>query len=132
MALTSAEAFALSQWFLNLSTELRNYRTKEWDNLDGEQRQRLKDAAEELLNASSELSTAAVGLILDESETSFNTLKKSSERAKEAIKTLQTVGKVINVATAAVGLAAAILSKDPGAIGKHAKSLYDAATAGVA
>ncbi len=132
MTLTSAEARTLSKWFLDLSAELRNYRTTKWNNLDGEQRQRLKDAAEELLNASSELSTAAVGLTLDESEISFDALKESSERAKEAIKTLQTVGKVINVATAAVGLAAAIASKDVGAIGKNAKSLHNAATAGIA
>ena len=132
MGLTSAEARTLSKWFLDLSTELNKYRNNTWDNLSSEQRQSLKDAMEDLLNASSELATAAVGLTLDESETGFNKLKESSKRAKEAIKTLRTVDKVITVATAAVGLAAAIASKDVGAIGKNAKSLYDAATSGTA
>ena len=33
------------------------------------------------------------------------------------------------VATATVGLAAAVISKDPGAIAKNAKAVFDAATA---
>ena len=47
------------------------------------------------------------------------------------MKTLKEVGKVINVATAAVALAAAIVSKDPGAIAKNSKAVFDAATAKV-
>lgn len=132
MALTSAEAFALSQWFRDLSNELASYRTRAWNTLSDDQRQSLEEAEWKLLNAANELTTAAVGLTLDESEASFERLRESTERAKGAVKTLQTVRKGINVATAAVGLAAAILSKDPGAIGKNAKSLYDAATADVA
>jgi len=45
------------------------------------------------------------------------------------VKTLNDVRKVITVATASVGLAAAIVSKDPGAIAKNAKAVFDAATA---
>ena len=131
MALTSAEAFTLSQWFRDLSNELARYRTREWNTLSNDQRQKLEEAEWGLLNAANEFTTAAVGLTLDESEASIEKLKDSTERAKGAIKTLQTVGKVITVATSAVGLAAAILSKDPGAIGKNAKVLYDAATSGV-
>jgi hypothetical protein len=37
------------------------------------------------------------------------------------------VGEVIKVATAAVGLAAAIVAKDPGAIAKNAKLVLKAA-----
>ncbi len=123
-----ADAFALFQWFRDLFIELGNYRAKAWNNLSESQRQALEDAGWKLLNGANELTTAAVGLTLDESETSFDKLKESSERATEAVKTLKTVAKVVTVATAAVGLTAAILSKDSGAIGKNAKALYDAAT----
>lgn len=132
MALTSAEASALSQWFRDLSIELGNYRAKEWNNLSDNQRQSFEEAEWRLLNAANELTTAAVGLALDESEASFAKLRESTDQAKTAIKTLQTVGKVINVAAAAVSLAAAIASKNVGAIGKNTKSLYEAATADVA
>lgn len=131
MALTSSEAFNLSRWFGDLSTELEQYCDAKWDQLSNDQRQSLKHAELTLRNTASTLRTTAVGLVLDEAEVSFNTLQKSTDRAKDAIKTLKTVGKVITVATAAVGLAAAIASKDVGAIGKNAKSLVDAATANV-
>lgn len=132
MALTSSETFDLSQWFGDLSTELECYCDAQWDQLSQDQRQRLKDAESTLRTISAQLRTAAVGLTLDESEASFNTLHESTERAKGAIKTLKTVDRVITVATAAVGLAAAIASRDVGAIGKNAKSLYQAATSATA
>ena len=50
-------------------------------------------------------------------------------RAAKAVKTLKEVRKVITIAAAAVGLAAAIASKDPDAIAKNAKAVLDAATA---
>jgi hypothetical protein len=131
MALTSTETFHLSRWFGDLSTELEQYCDAKWDQMSDDQRKSLKNAELTLRNTASSLRTTAVGLVLDETEVSFNTLQQSTERAKGAIKTLKTVGRVITVATAAVGLAAAIASKDVGAIGKNAKSLYDAATTDV-
>jgi hypothetical protein len=131
MALTSAEAFALSQQFNDLLEELGKFRENQWKHLTDDQRQDLEKAEGDLLKAANELNTTAVGLVLDETEVNVDALNESTERAKGAIKTLKTVGKVITVATAAVGLAAAIASKDVGAIGKNAKSLYDAASANV-
>lgn len=129
MKLSSEDAFELSWWFRELSVELGNYRFANWKKLRKTERQALEDAEWSLLNSSSDMTTVAVGLVLDESEASFQKLKASTTRAKKAVKTLKTVRRVINVATAAVGLAAAVLSKDLGAIGKNAKALYGAATA---
>jgi hypothetical protein len=129
MKISSEGAFELSRWFRELSVELGNYRYEHWKTLKKSERQALEDAEWSLLNASSDMTTVAVGLVLDESEASFDRLKASTERAKAAVKTLKVVRKVVNVATAAVGLAAAVLSRDPGAIGKNAKSLFEAATA---
>lgn len=131
MSLTSAEAFTLSQRFRDLLEELGEFRVNEWKYLTDDQRQALEVAEGELLKAANDLNTTAVGLVLDETEVSVDALNESTERAKGAIKTLKTVGKVITIATAAAGLAAAIASKDVRAIGKNAKSLYDAATTNV-
>ena len=48
--------------------------------------------------------TKAVGLALDESETSVDSIKKSIKKAKNAIKKLEKVSQIITVAAAAVGL----------------------------
>ena len=128
MKLTSEEAFELSRQFRELSVELGNVRFSKWKELSPAQRRTIEDSEWSLLNASSDMITSAVGIVLDETETSFRTLQGSTNKAKRALQTLKTVRKVINVATAAVGLAAAIISKDPGAIAKNAKGLFDAAT----
>ncbi|KRT68680.1 MAG: hypothetical protein XU15_C0018G0057 [candidate division NC10 bacterium CSP1-5] len=128
MKLTSEEAFELSRRFRELSVELGNFRFSKWKELSPAQRRTTEDAEWSLLNASSDMITSAVGIVLDETETSFQKLQGSTNKAKRAIQTLKTVRKVINIATAAVGLAAAIISRDPGAIAKNAKGLFSAAT----
>jgi hypothetical protein len=128
MKLTSEEAFELSRQFRELSVELGNFRFSKWKELSPAQRRTTEDAEWSLLNASSDMITSAVGIVLDETETSFRTLQGSTTKAKRALQTLKTVRRVINVATAAVGLAAAIISKDPGAIAKNAKALVDVVT----
>ena len=72
------------------------------------------------------MTTKAVGLALEESEINVQSIKSSVGKAKRAIKKLEKVGKVIKVATATVGLAAAIVAKDPGAIAKNAKLVLEA------
>jgi len=128
MKLTSEEAFELSRRFRELSVALGNVRFSRWKELSPAQRRTIEDAEWSLLNASSDMITSAVGIVLDETETSLQTLQDSTNKARRAIRTLKTVRKVIKVATAAVGLAAAIISRDPGAIAKNAKGLFDAAT----
>ncbi len=128
MKLTSEEAFELSKRFRELSVELGNFRFSNWKELTPAQRRTMEDAEWSLLNASSDMITTAVGIVLDETEISLQALQESTNKAKRAIKTLKTVRKVIKVATVAVGLAAAIVSKDPGAIAKNAKALIDVVT----
>ena len=129
MPLTSADALELSKQFRELANDLSNYRFSNWQTLTPTQRRDLEDEEWSLLNAASDMITKAVGLALEESDANFQTVKSSVGKAKKAIKKLEKVGKVIKVATASVGLAAAIVAKDPGAIAKNAKLVAGAATA---
>jgi ribosome maturation protein Sdo1 len=127
MPLTSQEAFDLSQQFRDLAINIGNYRFANWQTLTPTQRRDIEDEEWSLINASSDMITKAVGLALDESETSVDSIKKSIKKAKSAIKKLEKVSQIITIAAAAVGLGAAIVSKDPGAIAKNAKLVLDAA-----
>jgi len=129
MKLTADDAFDLSKQFRDAAVSLGNYRFDNWDDLTNAQRQDLEDDEWSLLNASSDMITKAVGLALDESELTLSELQASTTKAKKAIKTLKTVGQVIGVATALVGLAAAIISKDPKAVANNAKLVYAASKA---
>lgn len=129
MPLTSTEALELSKQFRDLANDIGNYRFSNWSSLTPTQKRDLEDEEWSLLNAASDMTTKAVGLTLDESEINFQSIKSSVGKAKKAIKKLEKVGEVIKVATATVGLAAAIMAKDPGAIAKNAKLVVEAATA---
>jgi hypothetical protein len=129
MPLTSADAFKLSKSFHDLSVAIGEYRFANWNALSEDNRKTLEDEEWSLLNASSDMVTKAVGLALDESDPAAQKVQAATAAAQKAVKTLKEVGKVITIATAAVGLGAAIVSKDPGAIAKNAKAVFDAATA---
>ena len=131
MALTSADAFQLSKSFHDLSVAIGQYRFGNWETLSENDRRTLEDEEWSLLNASSDMLTKAVGLSLDETDPNGQKVQAATNAATKAVKTLKQVGKVINVATAAVGLAAAIVAKDPGAIAKNSKAVFDAASAPV-
>jgi phage terminase small subunit len=128
-SLTSDDAFALSRSFRDLSVALGDYRFEHWAALSPADRTTLENEEWSLLNASSDMITKAVGLTLDESQAGAQGVNGATAAAHKAVKTLKNVRKVIGVATAAVGLAAAVVSKDPGAVAKNAKAVFDAATA---
>lgn len=126
MPLSAEDAFELSKQFRDLSINLGNYRFANWNTLTPTQRREIEDEEWSLLNASSDMTTKAVGLALEESEINVQHIKHSVGKAKRAIKKLEKVSEVIRIATATVGLAAAIVAKDPGAIAKNAKLVLKA------
>ncbi len=128
MKLSSEEAFQLSKSFRELSVSLGDYRFANWSKLSDKEKRACEDAEWSLLNASADIRTAAVGLVLEETELSFSRLQQTTAEAKKTIKRLEDIRKAINIATAAVSLAGAIISRDPSAIGKTAKGLYEAIT----
>jgi hypothetical protein len=129
MPLTSADALALSKSFRDLSVAIGDFRFANWDALGEANRKLLENEEWSILNASSDMVTKAVGLALDESDPAAKKVQGATASALKAVKTLKDISKVIGVATATVGLAAAVISKDPGAIAKNAKAVFDAATA---
>jgi len=129
MPLTAADALSLSKSFRDLSVAIGDFRFAHWDALGEANRTLLEDEEWSILNASSDMVTKAVGLALDESDPAAQKVQGATASALKAVKTLKDISKVIGVATATVGLAAAVISKDPGAIAKNAKAVFDAATA---
>ena len=127
MALTSQEALSLSKQFRDLSVSLGNYRFDNWQTLTPTQRRDIEDEEWSLSIAASDMITKAVGLALDESKSSIKLITKSVRKAKRSIKKLKKVRQIIALAAATVGLGAAIVSKDPGAIAKNAKLVLNAA-----
>jgi len=129
MKITKEEALDLSKKFRDFSVALGNYRFDNWGDLTAGQRQQLEDKEWTLLNHASDLTTLAVGIALDENQTFLSKINGSIAKAKKAVKKLDTVRKIIKVAESSVRLAAAIVTKYPGAIARASEDLYQNATA---
>lgn len=125
MKVTSDQLFELSKTLRDTSVAIGNYRFANWASLKPKERSSLEAAEWSLLNTSSDVTTIAVGVILDDSQWAFNKLQGLIKEANETLETLAQVKKAINIATAAVSLAGAIISKNPAAIGQQAKNLYE-------
>ena len=123
MKLTSDQAYELSEQFTLFSEAIENYRYENWDDLSEEERTELERIEWSLMNASSEMVTTAIDLTLDETELSFQQLCATTQKAQDAIKKINTVRKVINIAATAVSLAGAILVNDYKAVLKDAREL---------
>jgi hypothetical protein len=126
--LSSDDAFELAAGFRQASVALGDYRFAKWEKLKPSERRALEDAEWDLLTLSGSVTTKAVGLVLDETELSLARLQGATATARKAIKDIKRVKKVIKVATALVGLAAAVYSQDFGLVVKNAKAVHDAAT----
>ncbi len=124
--LTAQEAFLLAKSFRDLSVSLGDYRFANWSQLTDKQKKTIEDAEWSLLNASADIRTVAVGLVLDETQLSYEKLQQTTSDAKKAVGLLENIRKVIGIAAAAVSLAGALISLDFGAIVNTAKGLYDA------
>lgn len=131
MPLSSDQAFELARRFRSAAVDIGDYRFKHWNELGDARREKLEALEWDLGVAAMQVTTAGVGLALEEVETSLTALRDATGKARRAIKTIGDVRKVIKVATALVGLAAAVASKDPAAVAKNAKNVYEVATADV-
>jgi len=125
MKLTSDQAYELSEQFTLFSEAVENYRYENWDDLSEDERTELERIEWSLMNASSEMITTAIDLTLDETELSFQQLCATTEKAQDAIKKINTVRKVINIAASAVSLAGAILVNDYKAVLKETRQLIE-------
>ena len=123
MALNSDDARELADLCRNSASAIRDYLRDNFDSSDSPDYQRLKDLAMDLVVHGSAMTTAAVGLAIDEMADDAAELRLVTSEAKESLARLQTVGRVINVAAALVDLAAAIASRNPGGAFKAAKGL---------
>jgi hypothetical protein len=114
--LTADESRDLARRFRGVAIQLGDFRFAKWDKLTPNVRQRLESLEWTLLNYSSDFTTQATALSLNEADGSLKEVKAAAKAAKDAIATIKTARKAIGVAAACVKLAAGIVTKDPAVI----------------
>ena len=116
--LTAQHALELARSFREASTALGDYlyAPTNWPTLPEAERDSLRSLEVTLLNVATDLVTQAVGKVLDDAQQSVDDLLAVTRQAKEAVGRIEDVKKGIAIATALIGLAAAISAGGAGAI----------------
>ena len=114
--LTAEQVNQLATHFLDMGTEIGNYRQQQYDKLTADERDEMKDLVSEILDYSNNLYTLSATLVMKDVQTSLTTINNVTAGIKTTYKTLQNVQKAINVAASVVTLGAAIMSQNPQAI----------------
>jgi hypothetical protein len=108
--LTSDEALELANKFSETGANIiLNYQTGPWN---ADQKRELKKTAHELIYKALEMETVAVGFILEDAQTSLTDLKEFNGEVQSTISRLKNFKRIIDICTATLKLAAAIVSKD--------------------
>jgi hypothetical protein len=114
--LTAVQARGLAEEFYKLSVKLGSYRFANWDRITVKERRAIESMEWSLLNASSDFTSMAINLALDDVGPILNRIGRVTRKMKNSVKKLERIAKVIGIGEAAVRLTGAIVSGSPSAI----------------
>ncbi|GEM_PF-1086360 len=109
-ALTSKQITELADQFLAFAKAVGNYRIQHDEELNPSQKKDLKSYHKQLLNRSDELYTTSAALVMDEIETSIESIKSVTSRLEKTYQQLQNIQKAIDIAAACVKMGVSIFS----------------------
>lgn len=118
--LTQAQAQQLADEYLELAKAIRKYRDENFNTLSEEERKRLRNFINQMLNEATDFTQRSIVLLLSSAETkeAVGNIVKTTKNLKAAIKTLEGINKILKVAAAAIDLAIAVASGNPVSIVK--------------
>lgn len=125
MALTADDARVIADQFLEAAEAIDAYLDANKDTIGEADNETLRDAQKELLRSSASMTTAAVGLSIDQMADAAAELGQVIVEAKESLATLESIGKAMRVAAGLVDLATAIIAKNPGGVVKAVQGLRE-------
>ena len=125
MALTADDARVIADQFLEAAQAIDAYLDANRAALSKDEKKSLRDAQKELLRSSAAMTTAAVGLSIDQMDDAAAELGQVITEAKDSLADLESIRKAIRVAAGLVDLATAIVAKDPGGAVKAALGLRE-------
>jgi len=123
--LSSQQLTELGDNFLAFSQSVGNYRMENRSNLTKTQNLEIKNFHRTLLNYADDLYTTSAKLIMDDIQTSLETIKEVTSKTNDTFHKLKKVQKVLDIAASGVTLGAAIFSKNPQAISDAITELSD-------
>lgn len=114
--LTAQQASDLGKTFLGLAQSIGDFRYGNWDNLSKLQNEKLGSLQWSILNSAEDIFALSATLVMDDVKRDLAEIQGVTKKINKTLKILRDIQKGIDIATAIVTLAAAIISKNPQAI----------------
>jgi hypothetical protein len=114
--LTSEEANRLAGNFLTFAPTIGDYRFTNWRNLSSKEKDELGTLQDRLLDHGENILALSVSLKMHEVSESLQSIQRITDKVKTSLKKMEDIQKVIDIASAAVTLASAIVIRDMKAI----------------
>lgn len=124
--LTQEEARQLAANFRDAAIAAGDNLQENWSRYTPKERSELQALEVTLMNHAADMTTQAIGLMLDEAEQDLTSLMRITARGKRALKSVAKAKAVITVLSAVIGLAAAIQTKKLPVIKAAADALQEA------
>jgi hypothetical protein len=127
--LTAAQAQELAKEFHDIAAAIGMYRLAQVNNLSDKQQFRLQNLQLQCIQFSDSFIT--LGLFAQQASlaVTLQTIKQQTTAAQQAISTINTVDKVLEIATAAAVLGASVASMNPSAVASGVQGLITVLTA---
>jgi hypothetical protein len=126
--LTPQQAQQLAQEFHDIAAAIGAYRLAKVDTLTSTQQYQLQNQQMQCVQYSNTFITAGLFAAQADLATTLQTIKQQTTLAAQAISTLKTVDKVLQIVTAAAVLGASIASLNPSAVASGIQGLVAAIT----
>jgi hypothetical protein len=124
MTLTDTQALALGKQYRQASAALRKYRLAK-DALSDTSVKQLKLIETSLRDAARDMTTLAVAIVIDEGQADLAALGAVTDDALTQLDTINGIKRVLSVATALLGLAAAIPTGKPAEVADAFRALRE-------
>lgn len=122
--LTSTQANKLSDDFFILSRAIADFRYEHWDRLTLDENKKLSETQGAILRFGEDILALSTTLVMNEVTESLAKISAITGEINGTIKTLTSIQKGLNAAAAILVLGAAIVKRDPMAIGDSIRDLF--------
>jgi hypothetical protein len=123
--LTSQQASDLANQFLALAQTIGDFRYRRWNELSKAQHHQLASQHWSVLNYGEDVLSLSTVLVMDDVSNSLSAIKAVTGKIKATLERLDDIQQGIDTAAVMVTLGAAIISRNPLAIGGAIKGLVD-------
>jgi nitrogen regulatory protein PII-like uncharacterized protein len=123
--LNSQQLIEVAKQLKVIARSINNFQIDNWDNLSTEEFNRLNKTERDILLTIQDLIAQSVVVLAENSEELIGKIKDATQKIETTLKQIKNINKAIEIATASVFIASAIISQNPSAVSLSLQGLAE-------